>query len=508
MGCLGTLVSLCVMWGLVLIHVHGKSQNKTRNLLLIIADDAGFEMGTYRNKVCQTPNLDALAKRSLIFNNAHTSVSSCSPSRSAILTGQPAHQNGMYGLHQGVHHFDSLDGVRSLPAVLARHGVRTGIIGKKHVGPSSVYPFDFAETEENNSILQVGRNITRIKLLVREFLARNKSRPFFLYVAFHDPHRCGHTHPQYGSFCERFGDGQPGNGRIPDWTPVYYRADQVQLPYFVQDSVAARNDVAAQYTTVSRLDQGVGLVLKELRDAGYEDSTLVMYSSDNGIPFAGGRTNLYDPGMAVPLLVSSPERDGRRGEVTYAMTSLLDVTPTALDWFGVPAPARPPLTGRSLLPLLRREPPPGDARAVFASHSHHEVTMYYPMRAVRTKLWKLVHNLNYLMPFPVDQDLYVSAAFQDLLNGTRAGRPLGWYKTLRDYYHRPEWELYHLKSDGDELRNLAGSPDHQAVLSQLKAQLHGWQQATADPWLCAPGGVLESTGAYAKHPQCLPLDNL
>ncbi|XP_063240695.1 uncharacterized protein LOC134541301 isoform X2 [Bacillus rossius redtenbacheri] len=176
MGCLGTLVSLCVMWGLVLIHVHGKSQNKTRNLLLIIADDAGFEMGTYRNKVCQTPNLDALAKRSLIFNNAHTSVSSCSPSRSAILTGQPAHQNGMYGLHQGVHHFDSLDGVRSLPAVLARHGVRTGIIGKKHVGPSSVYPFDFAETEENNSILQVGRNITRIKLLVREFLARNKSR--------------------------------------------------------------------------------------------------------------------------------------------------------------------------------------------------------------------------------------------------------------------------------------------------------------------------------------------
>lgn len=75
-------------------------------------------------------------------------------------------------------------------------------------------------------------------------------------IGFHDPHRCGHSHPEYGSFCERFGSGQPGMGVIPDWNPIYYQWEQVKLPYHIQDTEAARRDIAAQYTTMSRLDQG------------------------------------------------------------------------------------------------------------------------------------------------------------------------------------------------------------------------------------------------------------
>lgn len=75
-------------------------------------------------------------------------------------------------------------------------------------------------------------------------------------MAFHDPHRCGHYEPQFGAFCERFGSGEPGMGRIPDWQPWYYQWEQVQLPYHVQDTEPARRDIAAQYTTMSRLDQG------------------------------------------------------------------------------------------------------------------------------------------------------------------------------------------------------------------------------------------------------------
>lgn len=133
-------------------------------------------MGTYLNRISQTPNLDALAKQSLIFNNAFTSVSSCSPSRAALLTGQPSHQNGMYGLHQAENHFNSFDSVRSLPQMLHEQNIRTGLIGKKHVGPTSVFNFDYERTEEKYSINQVGRNITHIKLLVREFLAQNSSQ--------------------------------------------------------------------------------------------------------------------------------------------------------------------------------------------------------------------------------------------------------------------------------------------------------------------------------------------
>lgn len=109
------------------------------------------------------------------------------------------------------------------------------------MGPGAVYPFDFAYTEENNSVLQVGRNITRIKLLVRKFFQshkeekeklRREERPFFLYVAFHDTHRCGHSQPQYGAFCEKFGNGETGMGRIPDWKPVYYSPEQVKVGDF------------------------------------------------------------------------------------------------------------------------------------------------------------------------------------------------------------------------------------------------------------------------------------
>lgn len=288
---------ICILLFSLLIVTETVVSSKARNVLLLLADDGGFELGAYLNKVCQTPHIDALARRGVLFNNAFNSVSSCSPSRAALLTGAPSHQSGMYGLHHGVHHFNAFDAAPSLPALLRRHGVLTGIIGKKHVGPADVFRFDYEQTEENNPINQVGRNITRMKLLARQFLAsaNQQNKPFFLYVGFHDPHRCGHHEPQFGTFCERFGSGEEGMGLIPDWKPWYYQWDEVQLPFHIQDTEAARRDVAAQYTTISRLDQGVGLMLKELEAAGHLDDTLIIYTSDNGIPFPAGRTNLYEP---------------------------------------------------------------------------------------------------------------------------------------------------------------------------------------------------------------------
>lgn len=92
----------------------------------VLGDDVGFESGVYGNKICKTPNIDRLAERSLVFDNGFTSVSSCSPSRSALLTGLPQHQNGMYGLENRVHHFQSFTGVQSLPVILSNHNVYTG----------------------------------------------------------------------------------------------------------------------------------------------------------------------------------------------------------------------------------------------------------------------------------------------------------------------------------------------------------------------------------------------
>lgn len=155
-------------------------------------------------------------------------------------------------------------------------------------------------------------------------------------------------------------------------------------------------------------------------------------------------------GIAEPMMISSPIRGHRKNSVTYSITSLLDIVPTILDWFNITYKNQSPnlngeaplqLTGKSLLPLLREgihthvhidssmrcyllarpccaiidvpflEPIENDT-AIFASQTHHEITMYYPMRAIRTKRYKLIHNINYRMPFPIDQDFYVSPTFQ------------------------------------------------------------------------------------------------
>lgn len=248
-------------------------------------------------------------------------------------------------------------------------------------------------------------------------------------IAFHDPHRCGHITPQFGSFCERWGSGEIGMGLIPDWHPIYYVWDEIDLPYYVPDTEPARRDIAAQYTTISRLDQGVGLVLRELKNAGHLDDTLVIYTSDNGPPLPAARTNLYDPGVREPMFISSPEHKERRNSVTYAMSSHLDLMPTLLDWFNVTYHddrqmaifsnsiyERPTLTGKSLIPLLVNEPPDDPDAAVFMSQNYHEITMNYVMRAIRTKRYKLIHNLNYGLSFPIDQDFYVSPTFQVIIS--------------------------------------------------------------------------------------------
>lgn len=197
--------------------------------------------------------------------------------------------------------------------------------------------------------------------------------------------------------------------------------------------------------------------MKELENSGHLDDTLIIYSSDNGIPFANGRTNLYDSGIREPMFISSPFHTERRNQVTYSLTSLLDVVPTVLDWFDITSDVdiatneiemKSGLTGKSLLPLLIEgmleiekklkipsniiskyilklskilvmfllylnvEPANYSSEVIFASHNLHEVTMYYPMRAVRTKRYKLIHNLNYKASFPIDQDFYISPTFQ------------------------------------------------------------------------------------------------
>ncbi|MBN9120125.1 MAG: sulfatase [Planctomycetes bacterium] len=438
-----------------------------KNVLLLIADDLGMEVGCYGDKVAKTPNIDALAETGTRFTHGFASVSSCSPSRATLLTGMPTHQCGQYGLAHATHNQHSFHTVKGLPALLAPAGYRSGVIAKLHVQPKEVYPFD-AELPGN------GRNPVQIAGQAKKFIAECGDKPFFLLVGFTDPHRAA--------------KGFANDGKYPPAVPaVKFDPKTLPVPYHLPDNAETRAELAEYYQSVARLDHGVGLVLKELEAAKQLDNTLVIFLSDNGIPFPGAKTTLYDAGVHLPLVIRKP---GQKAGVTCsAMASWTDIAPTVLDWCGVkPAPVgkkEAPLPGRSLLPLLEQEKAEGWDR-VFGSHQFHEVTMYYPVRMVRTRQYKYLLNLAHPLEFPHASDLWGSDTWQGILK--RGDKMMG-RREVAAFLKRPKEELYDLEKDPNELNNLLADPKwrqnpaNETTYAVLRNWLAEWRKKTNDPWL-------------------------
>jgi N-sulfoglucosamine sulfohydrolase len=434
------------------------AEGPRRNVVLLIADDLGMQVGCYGDKVAKTPNIDSLALAGTRFTNGFASVSSCSPSRAAILTGLPTHQSGQYGLAHDVHNAHTFRQVQSVPRVLQAAGYRTGVISKLHVQPAEVLLWD-AQVNVN------GRNVAAVAAAAKQFIETSGDKPFFLLVGFADPHRAK--------------QGFDSTVPFKDVPMESFNPKDVPIPYHLSDTQEVRAELADYYSSVARLDFGVGAVLQALKDTKRSDDTLVIFLSDNGIPFPGAKTTLYDAGVHLPLIVRSPisHSEKSRGIVNKAPVSWTDVAPTVLDWAGVKV--SPAMAGKSLLPLLSVEDAK-DREVVFGSHQFHEITMYYPMRMARTRTHKLIVNLAHPLPFPFASDIYNSEAWQGVLK--RNDMKLG-QRVRESFEHRPREELYDLTKDPDELTNVAGDPTYAEVLKDLKAKLKAWQVATKDPWL-------------------------
>lgn len=443
------------------------------NIVLIVSDDHGTDaLGFLGNKVIKTPALDMLAADGTYFTRAFATTSSCSPSRSVILTGLQNHANGMYGLQHKQHHFQSFDNIRSLPVILAQEGgYRTARIGKYHLAPVKVYDFGEVLSEgAANDMASLARSPVEMAQKVRDFVTRN-DKPFFLYFATDDPHRAFpfNTSPAPNSFGNRK-EGYPGVKEVT------YRPDQVIVPPFLPDSMAARKELAQYYQSVSRLDQGVGALLRLLKDTGKYENTLVIYLSDNGIAFPGAKTTLYDPGIHLPLIIRSPGQEYRGGH-NNDLVSWVDITPTILDYAGIQIGDRT-FHGLSLKHAVDRQEELARS-AIYASHSFHEIQMYYPMRMIRTGKFKLIHNFAASMPYPVARDLYESLIWQDFM---ASGEDVYGQRPVRQFTNRPTYELYDLENDPAEVVNLAGDAQYKMIFHDLKKNLREFQKTSDDPW--------------------------
>ncbi len=460
--------------------LFGKSRRKRPNILLYVVDDQGMgDAGCYGNPAIKTPGLDYLAKNGTRFDNAFCTSASCSASRSVILSGLQNHANGMFGHNHSVHHFRAFDNVKTLPVLLSKNGYKTRCTGKYHVGPKEVYKFDefdnYSWTQDADGGWIPKETPAEMADRCKDLIANGDEQPFFLYFCTIAPHR-----PFVRTGIEPV---DPENVIVPDYLP---------------DTPECRNELAKYYMSVERADAGLKRLTEILKETGQWNDTLVIYCSDNGIAFPGAKTTTYDPGIKLPFVVRNPYAKNK-GSSCDAMVSYVDITPTILDFAGIDyetcyydkvevpeeitfkdgKPKNEKFHGRSFLPVMDKKHPKGWDE-IYASHTFHEIYMYYPMRVVRERQYKLIWNIAYQLDYPFASDLLESETWQGVLKND-----MEYYgqRKVEDYLHRAEFELYDIQKDPDEVNSLADDPKYRKEFKRLVKKLIAFQIRTEDRWL-------------------------
>ncbi len=431
--------------------VSAASSSERANIIYLHSHDTGRYISPYGYAV-HTPNLHALAEDAVVFRQAFSAAPTCSPSRAALLTGQTPHNSGMMGLaHRG---WRLSRPHQHLAHTLGGAGYHTALGGIQHLAPEP----EVAALGFHERFGRGGRE--QITAAAERFLEREHTAPFFLDVGFSETHlRPGGV----SSFGHARGD------------PRYARP-----PSPVPDTPETRQDMADFGVAVTWLDAAYGRILGALERSGAAQNTLLICTTDHGLPLPGMKGTLSDHGLGVLLLIRGPGFRG--GRVVEGLVSQLDIFPTICDLLRLPPPNW--LQGRSLLPLVRGES--SHHEAIFAESTHH--VAYEPQRSVRTARYRYVRQFAPRgKPVPSNTDDTSSK---------RVWLERGWLERTV-----PEETLFDLTFDPNEAHNVATDPAYAAVLMDLRQQLLAWMTKTADPLL--QGAVPVPAGTPTKDPDAI-----
>ena len=402
------------------------------NILVLVADDAGWkDFGCYGNRGIKTPNIDRLADGGLLCENAFLTAPQCSPSRISVLTGRYPHATGAEDLHMPLP-----EGTTFLPTWLKKAGYFTGHMRKTHYGPEGEKQFDWYSRDLNE---------------FASFLDQPGDNPFFMWVGFNDPHR-GY-----------------------DRATIEHRNDEstVTVPPQLVDDPDTRSDLADYYDEISRMDSNIGKMIDSLDKKGLLDNTLVIFFSDNGMPFPGAKGTLYDSGVGTPLVFNWPG-EIRPGSRFSGLASTIDLAPTIMELAGLPIPET--VQGKSMLDTLQGGSGPG-REYVFGERNWHDCDEH--MRYVRTDRFKMILNAYTELPFGNPADLSMSPSWHSLMKQKEQGLLTSAQARIFTV-PRPAVEFYDLKEDPFEFNNLAGKKEYAGELQKLGRVLDQWKEQTGD----------------------------
>ncbi|MFJ7631233.1 sulfatase [Streptomyces sp. NPDC097595] len=458
------------------------------SLVFFMTDDHAVPaIGAYGSVINRTPAVDRLAAEGMRFDNAFCTNSICSPARASLLTGTYSHVNGMTTLEQEGQKFDATQ--PSFPRMLQEAGYQTAIIGKWHLGHggcSDPVGFDHWEVLPEHGVYHDPTFVTRdgerqhtgyvtdlITDLALNWLdRRDRDKPFALFIQHKAPHRAfepaeRHRHlyedvdipaPRtlHDDYSHRAGAAAEAEMRMRDLLPQDLKAP-------VPEGLDEREEREWRYhryikeylRVIAALDENVGRVLHYLDVSGLDRSTAVAYTSDHGFYLGEhgwfDKRFMYEPSLRIPLVVRWPGVTPP-GSSRDELVINVDYAQTILDLAGVEA--HPRMQGRSLVPLLRGERPDDWRQSVYYRYFEH-LDVCHNVQAsygVRTHTHKLIH-------YP----------------GHGSGQP-----GAKDETRAPEWELFDLVADPDELHNRYEDPAYQDLVAELTAELAALQRQYGD----------------------------
>ena len=444
----------CFLYNLCLGQAKGTETSP--NILIIIADDMSKTAGVYGGKVIKTPGMDNLAKEGILFEKAFCTASSCTPSRASILTGKYPHE-----LYEGANLYGPLSvSYPNYTRILADKGYSIGLTGKGW-GPGNFATGGYKENPAGPKYDSFEQFISQLP----------KSTPFCYWIGPSDPHR-------------------PYSPELKKKTEITEK--ELKIPAWLPDNEKVREDLFDYYAEVKRFDEAIESAVAVLKKNGKYENTLIIITSDNGMPFPRAKANSYDEGTNIPLIMRWGNHF-KKGTRYTELVSLVDLAPTILEVTNTKAPSS--MTGKSLLPLLVNGNTDERFNTVFIERERHanirKDSLSYPMRVIRTKQFLFIQNLRPERWPAGDPDFYREPApFGDIDDGHSKkflvdNRFNSQYKRMVDWSleKRPAEELYDITKDPDALNNLAGERQYRKIKKEFKKQIKEWRKQTGDPSL-------------------------
>ena len=406
---------------------------KHPNIIKIVCHDIGRHLGCYGVKSINSNAIDKLAKNGILFKNSFATSPGCSPSRAAIATGMYPHNTGVLGLAHA--HFGwRLDKkINHIAKYFSKNGYTSILFGLQHVtyheqtlGFNKIFPERPAD--------EVLKNITKI--------IDNKifKKPFYAEVNFFEPHRPF----DYG-------------GVKPD------KSKGVYIPKYIPKNIYSRREFAEMQGAIKKMDDTVFKIINLLKKKNLYENTIIVFTTDHGIPFPRAKGTLYDSGIETCLIISYPKLNIKNKKFSELITNI-DILPTLLDFAKIKIPKE--IQGKSFYPLILNKKY-SENNEIFAEKTYHD--MFDPMRCIRNKNFKLIIN------FDSDKIIRVPG---DIMMGDTYKTMLGQIINIRERY-----ELYDINRDKFEIKNLANNKKYKRIKRELLRKIVRWMKKTKDPLL-------------------------